>query len=157
LSQSPRQQLEQFGAKPMTTIDLLSAVTNPEAKQPDQSLVDFLASQSGNLRALSDLDCHQMVEQSPTISIQQAVQISAVIEQSAASIILVHNHPSGDPKLSSEDIRTAKQLGKAGEYIQITVLDHVIIGDRDYTSLKEASREDARTYMDCPGLCGHSS
>ena len=60
------------------------------------------------------------------------------IEQSAASIILVHNHPSGDPKLSSEDIRTAKQLGKAGEYIQITVLDHVIIGDRDYTSLKEA-------------------
>jgi len=96
----------------MTTIDLLSAVTNPEAKQPDQSLVDFLASQSGNLRALSDLDCHQMVEQSPTISIQQAVQISVAIEQSAASIILVHNHPSGDPKLSSEDIRTAKQLGK---------------------------------------------
>ena len=138
MSQSPRQQLEQFGAKPMTTIDLLSAVTNPEAKQPDQSLVDFLASQSGNLRALSDLDCHQMVEQSPTISIQQAVQISAAIEQSAASIILVHNHPSGDPKLSSEDIRTAKQLRKAGEYIQIPVLDHVIIGDRDYTSLKEA-------------------
>jgi len=60
------------------------------------------------------------------------------IEQSAASIILVHNHPSGDPAPSSEDIRTTKQLRKAGEYIQIPVLDHVIIGDRDYTSLKEA-------------------
>ena len=60
------------------------------------------------------------------------------IERSTASIILVHNHPAGDPKLSSEDIRTTKQLRKAGEYIQIPLLDHVITGDRDYTSLKEA-------------------
>ena len=50
----------QFGAKPMTTIDLLSAVTNPEAKQPDQDLVDLLASKSGNLRVLSGLAYHQM-------------------------------------------------------------------------------------------------
>ena len=42
LSQSPRQQLEQFGTKPMTRIDLLSAVTAPEAKQLDQALVDLL-------------------------------------------------------------------------------------------------------------------
>ena len=60
------------------------------------------------------------------------------IEQSAASIILVHNHPTVDPKLSAEDIRTTKQLREAGKYIQISLLDHVIIGDRDYTSLKEA-------------------
>ena len=55
LSRSPRQQVGQFGAKPMPTIDLLSVVTNPEAKQPDQDLVDLLAFKSGNLRVLSGL------------------------------------------------------------------------------------------------------
>ena len=59
------------------------------------------------------------------------------IEESAASIILVHNHPSGDPSPSREDIQATKQLITAGSYIQIPVIDHVIIGDGCYTSLKE--------------------
>ena len=59
------------------------------------------------------------------------------IEEAAASIILVHNHPSGDPSPSKEDIRATKQLIEAGNCIQIPVLDHVIIGDGSYISLKE--------------------
>jgi DNA repair protein RadC len=59
------------------------------------------------------------------------------IEEAAASIILVHNHPSGDPSPSKEDIRATKQLIEAGNYVQIPVLDHVIIGDGCYISLKE--------------------
>jgi DNA repair protein RadC len=59
------------------------------------------------------------------------------IEEAAASIILVHNHPSGDPSPSQEDLRATRQLVEAGNYIQIPVLDHVIIGDGCYTSLKE--------------------
>ena len=59
------------------------------------------------------------------------------IEEAAASIILVHNHPSGDPHPSKEDVRATKQLIEAGNYIQIPVLDHVIIGDGLYISLKE--------------------
>jgi len=58
------------------------------------------------------------------------------IRQSAASVIICHNHPSGDPTPSKEDIQTTKEIVKAGDYIQIPVLDHVIIGD-GYVSLKE--------------------
>ena len=59
------------------------------------------------------------------------------IEESANSIVLVHNHPSGDPQPSQEDIRATKQLIEAGNQIGIKVLDHVIIGDGIFLSLKE--------------------
>ena len=58
------------------------------------------------------------------------------IKQSAASIILAHNHPSLDVSPSKEDIAGNKQMVKAGELIQIPILDHVIIGD-GFCSLKE--------------------
>ncbi|WP_425448734.1 RadC family protein [Dethiothermospora halolimnae] len=58
------------------------------------------------------------------------------ILRSSASIILVHNHPSGNPSPSHEDINITKRLVEAGDLIGIKVLDHVIIGD-GYTSLKE--------------------
>ena len=59
------------------------------------------------------------------------------IEAAAASIILVHNHPSGDPAPSPEDIQATKTLKQAGELLQISVTDHVIIGDGCYISMKE--------------------
>ncbi len=59
------------------------------------------------------------------------------IEEAANSIVLVHNHPSGDPQPSQEDIRATKQLIEAGNQIGIKVLDHVIIGDGIFVSLKE--------------------
>ncbi len=59
------------------------------------------------------------------------------IEKSAASIILVHNHPSGDPQPSKEDIQVTQRLVEAGELLGISVLDHIIIGDSTYKSLKE--------------------
>ena len=59
------------------------------------------------------------------------------IEESANSIVLAHNHPSGDAQPSQEDIRATKQLIEAGNHIGIKVLDHVIIGDGVFVSLKE--------------------
>jgi DNA repair protein RadC len=59
------------------------------------------------------------------------------IEEAAASIILVHNHPSGDPAPSPEDIHATKQFVEAGKLLQISVTDHVIIGDGCYISMKE--------------------
>ncbi len=59
------------------------------------------------------------------------------IEESSNSIVLAHNHPSGDPQPSQEDIRATKQLIEAGNHIGIKVLDHVIIGDGIFVSLKE--------------------
>jgi DNA repair protein RadC len=58
------------------------------------------------------------------------------ISASAASVIFAHNHPSGDPTASEDDIRLTKRLAKAGEIVGIDVLDHIIIGDKNYLSLK---------------------
>jgi DNA repair protein RadC len=60
------------------------------------------------------------------------------ISESAASIILVHNHPSGDPTPSSEDRAVTRQLRAAGSIVGIDVLDHVIIGERRYVSFAES-------------------
>lgn len=59
------------------------------------------------------------------------------IRESAASVIFVHNHPSGDPRPSREDIIVTERLVNAGEVVGIKVLDHVIIGDNKYTSMME--------------------
>ena len=50
--------------------------------------------------------------------------------------IFVHNHPSGDPEASEDDIKLTKKLAEAGEIMGIDVLDHIIIGDKNYLSLK---------------------
>ena len=55
----------------------------------------------------------------------------------AASVILVHNHPSGDPTPSPEDIALTKKLVEAGRVMDISVLDHVIVGEGSFVSLKE--------------------
>jgi len=57
--------------------------------------------------------------------------------QNAASIIICHNHPSGDPTPSPEDINITKRIYNAGQILGIELLDHIIIGDNKYTSLKE--------------------
>jgi len=58
------------------------------------------------------------------------------ISASAASVVFVHNHPSGDPTASEDDIKLTERLAQAGEIMGIDVLDHVIIGDKNYLSLK---------------------
>ncbi len=59
------------------------------------------------------------------------------VKKSAASILLVHNHPSGDPSPSKEDLDVTKRLIEAGNILGIQVLDHVIVGDGRYLSFKE--------------------
>ena len=55
---------------------------------------------------------------------------------SAASIVLVHNHPSGDPEPSDEDLSITKRLAEVGELLGIAVLDHVVIAKRGFVSLR---------------------
>lgn len=59
------------------------------------------------------------------------------VKRSAASIICFHNHPSGDPTPSQEDIHVTRRLVDSGKMMGIEVLDHIIIGDRKFISLKE--------------------
>lgn len=60
----------------------------------------------------------------------------SAIKKSAAAIIFVHNHPSGDPTPSNEDIAITKRLIEAGNILGISVLDHIIIGDGVFVSMK---------------------
>ncbi|MGQ9823686.1 MAG: RadC family protein [Desulfotomaculales bacterium] len=61
----------------------------------------------------------------------------SAIKRSAAAVILVHNHPSGDPSPSREDVDVTRRLVEVGRLIGIEVLDHLVIGDNKFSSLKE--------------------
>jgi DNA repair protein RadC len=62
------------------------------------------------------------------------------IKSGAASVIIVHNHPSGDPAPSRDDMATTKRLCEAGQLVGINVLDHVIIGESTHYSFKDESK-----------------
>ncbi|KAA0808411.1 DNA repair protein RadC [Bacillus licheniformis] len=63
--------------------------------------------------------------------------MKSAILSNAASIIVGHNHPSGLPEPSKEDIEVTRRLAEAGKIIGIDVLDHIIVGDESFISLKE--------------------
>ncbi|MBI2855318.1 MAG: hypothetical protein HYX93_00545, partial [Chloroflexi bacterium] len=59
------------------------------------------------------------------------------VRSNATAIIVVHNHPSGDPTPSQEDVRVTAQLVEAGKLLDIEVLDHIVIAQNGFISLKE--------------------
>lgn len=61
----------------------------------------------------------------------------AAIRENAAALIVAHNHPSGDPSPSPEDVNVTRQLVRAGKLLDIDVLDHIVIGQQRFVSLKE--------------------
>lgn len=91
------------------------------------------------------LDTRNNVLQTPTIYIgslnTSVIRIGepfrAALKENAAAMIVAHNHPSGDPSPSPEDINVTRQLVQAGKLLDIEVLDHIIIGRQRYVSLKE--------------------
>lgn len=70
--------------------------------------------------------------------VEPKVVFKAALLASAESVILVHNHPSGDPTPSKEDINLTKTMSQAGELLGIQVLDHIIIGHGNNYSLQDA-------------------
>jgi len=63
--------------------------------------------------------------------------LTAALAESASAIILVHNHPSGDPKPSPDDIEATRRIKKACDLMQLRLLDHVVIGEEGYRSLAD--------------------
>ena len=59
------------------------------------------------------------------------------VTRNSPAIVVLHNHPSGDPTPSPEDIRTTEQLRHAGEVLDIELLDHIVLGHHQFVSLKE--------------------
>lgn len=91
------------------------------------------------------LDTRNRVLSTPTIYVgslnSSVIRIGelfrAALKENAAAFIVAHNHPSGDPSPSPEDIQVTRQLAQAGKLMDIQVLDHIIIGHQRYVSLKE--------------------
>ena len=59
------------------------------------------------------------------------------VRRNCVAIIVVHNHPSGDPTPSPDDVKITQEIAKAGELLGVEVLDHLVIGSQRYVSLKE--------------------
>jgi len=59
------------------------------------------------------------------------------VRASAGAVILIHNHPSGEPSPSEDDIAVTRRLERAAEVLGIRILDHIIVGDGEYSSFKE--------------------
>lgn len=66
----------------------------------------------------------------------------AAVKKSAAAVVFIHNHPSGDPSPSREDIETTRRLTDCGRLLGIRVLDHLIIGDGRYVSMQASGAVD---------------
>ena len=83
---------------------------------------------------------HQEIIYQGTVN-SSVVRIAEVfkpaVTRTCPAIVVVHNHPSGDPTPSDEDVRTTRQLVQAGQLLDIELLDHVIVGQYRYVSLKE--------------------
>lgn len=91
------------------------------------------------------LDTRNRVLSTPTVYVgslnTSVVRIGemfrSAIRENAAALIVAHNHPSGDPSPSPEDVNVTKQAVQAGKLLDIEVLDHVIIGRHRFVSMKE--------------------
>ena len=118
-------------------------VTSPaDAANLLMSEMSFLEKE--NLRLIL-MDTRNQVVGTPTIYVgslnTSVVRVGelfrAAIKENAAAFIVAHNHPSGDPAPSPEDVAVTRQIVQAGTLLNIEVLDHIIIGHNRFVSLKE--------------------
>lgn len=72
--------------------------------------------------------------------VEQRSVFRKAIACNAAAIILIHNHPSGDSRPSDDDIRLTRLFVSAGQFMGIPILDHIVIGDNEFTSLSEIGK-----------------
>lgn len=115
------------------------------AKKIAEYYMEYLRHESCELTILLMLDmkCHMLGDEIISKGTVNASLVSpreiflTALENKAVQIVILHNHPSGDPKPSREDFLVTKRLKSAGELVGIELVDHIIIGDNIYTSFKE--------------------
>lgn len=128
--------------------EINSELAEKELKRPAQTaeVFDDLKYESkevfvvANLTSQNTINCVEVVATGTVNSISmRAVEVlrSAVI-LNMPSVILIHNHPSGNPEPSRHDIAFTRKVVEAGKLLDITVIDHVIIGLNQYHSLRES-------------------
>ncbi len=122
------------GDKPLvkTPDDVVSVVRSKLRGKKKEHFLALLLDTRSQLIKVSEISIGSL----DTSIVHPREVFKEAISASAASVIFVHNHPSGDPEASEDDIELTKMLAKAGEIVGIDVLDHIIIGDKKYLSLK---------------------
>ncbi len=111
-------------------------------------LIPLIAHQEQEHFVILYLDTRNYVQDRETLykgslnsSIVRVAEVfRGAIRRNCASIVVAHNHPSGDPSPSGEDIALTRQLVRAGKLLEIDVLDHLIIGHNRYISLREQGK-----------------
>jgi len=122
------------GDKPLvkTPDDVVSVVKSKLRGKKKEHFLALLLDTRSQLIKVSEISIGSL----DTSIVHPREVFKEAISASAASVIFAHNHPSGDPEASEDDIELSKRLAKAGEIVGIDVLDHIIIGDKKYLSLK---------------------
>ncbi|NLY52015.1 MAG: DNA repair protein RadC [Firmicutes bacterium] len=133
----------ELGRRVQAAVRVPASVRSP--KDAADLVMEHLRYLDREVMKLILLDTKRQVVACPTVSVG-TLNASMVhpreifkecIRRSAAALIVAHNHPSGDPTPSREDIQVTARLRRAGEILGIEVLDHIIIGDNCFVSMKE--------------------
>jgi len=122
------------GKKPLvkTPDDVVGLVRGRLKGKKKEHFLAVLLDTRGRLIKVSEISVGSL----DTSIVHPREAFKEAISASAASVIFVHNHPSGDPEASEDDIKLTKRLAEAGEIMGIDVLDHIIVGDKEHLSLK---------------------
>jgi len=134
----------ELGRRLMTSAPEERPVVSSPADAANLLMSEMMFLEQEHLRLIL-LDTRNRVLKTPTIYVgslnASVVRVGelfrAALKANAAAMIVAHNHPSGDPSPSPEDIRVTRQLVDAGRLMDIEVLDHVVIGHQRFVSLKE--------------------
>jgi len=126
----------EVGEKPLlkTPDDVVGLVRGRLRDQKKEHFLALLLDTRGRLIKIAEISVGSL----DTSIVHPREVFKEAISASAASVIFVHNHPSGESEASEDDIELTKRLAEAGEIVGIEVLDHIIIGDNNSRSLKRA-------------------
>lgn len=120
-------------ADPRTAAAILTPMLE---HQPDEIFTVLLLDTKRHIIAVHDVAKGGL----NVIALEPRTVFRAALLANADAIIVAHNHPSGDPTPSADDLHLTTRLIQIGTLLGIAVLDHIIIGDRRYCSLKESGR-----------------
>lgn len=128
-----------------SSLELEYGVKISQPKDAVETLEKFIGDSDREVLAVLTLNTKNVITSISAVSIGSLNSsivhprevFKTAILGNAASIIIGHNHPSGDPTPSSEDINITHRIKSSGEILGIELLDHVIVGDNNYVSLKE--------------------
>jgi DNA repair protein RadC len=134
----------EIGRRLMATAPQDKARVTSPADAANLLMSEMMFLEQEHLRTIL-LDTRNRVLHTPTVYVgslnTSVIRIGelfrAAIRENAAAMIVAHNHPSGDPAPSPEDIQVTRQIIEAGKLLNVDVLDHIVIGRQRYVSLKE--------------------